>query len=84
METLVYILKLVPHQRTTHPLFLNLYGRRHVGRTQRNIFVEHVVLGVRRRGVLKFVQKVGVVLAEQVAHYFGMPVERPGVSSTSW
>ncbi len=37
--------------------------------------MEHVVLGVRRRGVLKFVRKVGAVLAEQVAHYFGMPVE---------
>jgi len=31
--------------------------------------------GVRRRGVVKFVRKVGAVLAEQVAHYFGMPVE---------
>jgi predicted ArsR family transcriptional regulator len=30
---------------------------------------------VRRRGVIKFVRKVGAVLAEQVAHYFGMPVE---------
>jgi hypothetical protein len=53
----------------------NLYGRRNAGGTQQNIFVEHVVLGVRRRGVVKFVRKVGAVLAEQVAHYFGMPVE---------
>jgi transcriptional regulator, ArsR family len=53
----------------------NLYGRRHVGGTQQNIFAEHIVLGVHRRGVLKFVRKVGAVLAEQVAHYFGMPVE---------
>jgi polyhydroxyalkanoate synthesis regulator phasin len=30
---------------------------------------------VRRRGVVKFVRKVGAVLAEQVAHYFRMPVE---------
>jgi len=37
--------------------------------------VEHVVSGVRRSGVVKFVRKVGAVLAEQVAHYFRMPVE---------
>jgi len=74
METLTYILKFVPYKRTTDPL-TNLYGRRHVGRIQQNIFAEHVVLGVRRRGVLKFVRRVGAVLAEQVAHYFGMPVE---------
>ena len=49
--------------------------QRYVGRTQQNIFVEHIVLGVRRRRVIKFVRKVGAVLAEQVAHYFGMPVE---------
>jgi hypothetical protein len=49
--------------------------QRYVEWTQQNIFVEHVVLGVRRRGVVKFVRKVGAVLAEQVAHYFGMPVE---------
>ena len=69
METLVYILKLVPHKRTTDSL-PNLYGRRHVGRTQQNISTECVILGVRRRGVVKFVRKVGAVLAEQVAHYF--------------
>lgn len=74
METLVYILELVPHKRTTNPL-PNLNGRRHVGMAQQNIFAEHVVLGVRRRGVVKFVRRVGAVLAEQVAHYFGMPVE---------
>jgi len=55
-------------------LIPNLYGRGHVGRTQQNIFVEHVVVGVRRRGVVKFVRKVGAVLAEQVAHYFRVPV----------
>jgi hypothetical protein len=51
------------------------YIQRYVGRTQQNIFVEHVVSGVHRRGVVKFVRKVGAVLAEQVAHYFEMPVE---------
>jgi DeoR/GlpR family transcriptional regulator of sugar metabolism len=30
---------------------------------------------VRRRSILKFVRRVGAVLAEQVAHYFVMPVE---------
>jgi hypothetical protein len=62
-------------QENDTSLIPNLYGRRHAGGTQQNIFAEHVVLGVRRRGVVKFVRKVGAVLAEQVAHYFGMPVE---------
>jgi len=30
---------------------------------------------VRRRAVVKFVKKVGAVMGEQVAHYFGVPVE---------
>jgi hypothetical protein len=77
METLYLYLfiktRATPENDTS--LIPNLYGRRHAGGTQQDIFVEHVVSGVRRRGVLKFVRKVGVVLAEQVAHYFGMPVE---------
>jgi CRP-like cAMP-binding protein len=48
---------------------------RYVGRAQQNIFVKRVVPEVRRRKVLKFVRRVGAVLAEQVAHYFGIPVE---------
>ena len=31
--------------------------------------------GVRRRAVLKLVRRVGAVMAEQVAHYFSVPVE---------
>ncbi len=30
---------------------------------------------MRRRGVLMFVRKLGPVLPEQAAHYFGMPAE---------
>jgi hypothetical protein len=77
METLYLfmLIKTRATQENDRSLIPNLYGHRHVGRTQQNIFVEHVVLGVRRSGVLKFVRKVGAVLAEQVAHYFGIPVE---------
>ncbi len=59
METLIYILKLVPHKRTTDPLFLTYMAAGTSGRHNKIILPEYVILGCVGAGLLILCGRLG-------------------------